>query len=482
MRGGVSTTVATGLLFVLRVGSTVLFARLLMPEDFGLIGMVTALTVVAEQFKDLGLSLATVQSKTITHQQVSTLFWINAVIGILIMAIVAALSWPIAWFYGDHRLIPITIALSSSFFFGGFAVQHQALLRRQMRFTRLAWIQVIPNALSVIVGIVIALRGYGYWALVWKEVARAAFTACGMWLACRWMPGLPSFGSDVGKMLRFGRNVSASNIMTYFSRNIDKVLIGKFLGASPLGFYRQASQLVMIPISFIDFPVNYVAEPTFSALQGDPERYRNYYKKLISLISFLSMPLMVYFCIFSGNLVRLILGEKWMEAAPIFEIIAIGGLIQPVVNTCGFVMITCGKTERFFKWGLMRNIFIVGSFCIGVNWGTVGVAAAYVLASYLILIPSLWYGFEETPITVSVFFEMIMFPLFTSIVMGTLLLEFRQNVHFGGNDMTILISLPLAVSAYFGTWLLVPGGRQKLGTLISHPYEAYKSLRLARSK
>jgi O-antigen/teichoic acid export membrane protein len=149
VRGGFSIMAAGMASFVLHTGSMVILARILMPEHFGLIGMVTAVTSIAEKFKDVGLSTATVQREKITHEQVTALFWINVGFGALLMAIVAALAWVIAWFFADHRLIGITLAISSSLFLGGLTVQHQALLQRQMRFGKLAWIQIVSDGLSI---------------------------------------------------------------------------------------------------------------------------------------------------------------------------------------------------------------------------------------------------------------------------------------------------------------------------------------------
>jgi O-antigen/teichoic acid export membrane protein len=188
VRGGFNVMTAEVISAVLRTVSMLILARMLMPEHFGLIGMVTAITTIAERFKDLGLSTATVQVKKITHEQVSALFWINVGFSTLLMFIIAALAWVIAWFFGDHRLVGITLAISSSFFLGGLTVQHEALLRRQMRFGDLAWIRIVSDGLSTVVGIGLAWQGFEYWSLVWKEVARGAFAAAGTWFICRWWP------------------------------------------------------------------------------------------------------------------------------------------------------------------------------------------------------------------------------------------------------------------------------------------------------
>jgi len=200
VRGGAATLAGQGGRFLIQMVSTVVLARLLTPADFGLIAMVTAVTGFAEFFKDLGLSMATVQKAEVTHEQVSVLFWVNVAMSVLIALITAALGPVIAWFYGDPRLATVTVALSLAFVFGGLTVQHQALLRRQMRFTALAIIPVIAMAAAVMAAIIAGSLGAGYWALVIMELTRAATSAAAVWLVCRWWPGLPTRGAGVPQL------------------------------------------------------------------------------------------------------------------------------------------------------------------------------------------------------------------------------------------------------------------------------------------
>ena len=181
----------SGMNFVLRLGATAILARILIPEHFGLIGMVATVTTIVQTLKDFGLAVPTVQKQTITHQQVSTLFWINTLIGVVMMLIVCGLSVFIAWFYKDSRLIWITIGLSTSFFWSGLAVQHQAILWRRMQFGPLAIVDTVATLLSSILAVGLAVRGFGVWALVARDVARNCFYTIGTWLVCPWRPGLP---------------------------------------------------------------------------------------------------------------------------------------------------------------------------------------------------------------------------------------------------------------------------------------------------
>ncbi len=303
LRGGLFAMAGSGIGFVLRLGATAILARLLVPEHFGLISMVTALTAIAESFKDFGLSTATIQQREITHEQVSTLFWINALIGLVIMAIICGLAVFIARFYGDDRLIWITVALATSFFWGGVTVQHQALLLRRMQFATLTSINLAATVLSIAVAILLALRGYGFWALVWREVSRNVFFAAGTWLCCPWLPGRPRRGASVGGMLKMGGDITAFNIITFFTDNLDYILVGKVFGAGLLGYYRQGTQLAMLPIGFLAEPVNSVAQPALRVLGDDLVRYREYYRKILGSLTFATMPMMVYLFVHASELI-----------------------------------------------------------------------------------------------------------------------------------------------------------------------------------
>jgi len=290
VRSGAVTMISQGAQFVLQLGSTMILARLLTPGDFGLVTMVVALTNFAALFKDLGLSMATIQRAEINHDQVSSLFWVNVGISLLATVVVASAAPLISSFYQEPRLLPITLILSSTFLLGGLAVQHQALLRRQMRFKSLAVVQILSGALSVITAVSLAWfwrdTDHAYMALIWMQVVRASVLALGMWIFCSWVPGLPSRGSGVRSMLSYGADVTGFNIMNYWTRNLDRVLIGKFCGASQLGFYAKAYQFLIFPINQLRAPIFSVATPVLSSLQKDPDNYRRYMQRLMSILAF----------------------------------------------------------------------------------------------------------------------------------------------------------------------------------------------------
>src|SRR5438128_486570 len=202
----VVTILSQGLRFLITMTGTIVLARLLNPEDYGLVGMVAAVTGFIALFKDFGLDAATIQRAHISSSQLSTLFYINVGLGGLITLLIAAIAPAVAWFYGEPRLNLITMVSAVGFFLNGIVVQHEALLRRRMRFTTLAIIELVPLILATAVAIVLALRGAGYWALVTSQLAQASTRSLAFWLVADWRPGWPTTFAGVRSMLAFGGN------------------------------------------------------------------------------------------------------------------------------------------------------------------------------------------------------------------------------------------------------------------------------------
>jgi PST family polysaccharide transporter len=468
VRGGAATMFGEGAKFVLHTGSTVALARLLTPQDYGLIAMVLAVTNFVRIFRDVGLSMATVQRAEISHAQISTLLWINTAVGVGLAALTAALAPMVAWFYGESRLTTVTMMLSIMFIFSGLTVQHQALLKRHMRFMALATIEVGAMAVGVGAAIVAAVCGAQYWSLVFMNVAVAAAMAVGVWIAARWRPGWPRLRSGICSMLVFGGNVTGFHLVNYFARNADNILLGRFWGPQVLGLYSRAYSLLMLPLSQMTWPLTSVAMPALSRLQDDPERYASYYTKLVQLLSFVSMPLIVFLAVCSKNVIHLLLGEQWLGTSGIFQILAITAFIQPVWSTMGVVLLSLGQSGRTLRFGIFHSSVVVASFAIGIRWGAIGVASAYTVAEYLILFPSVWYCFRRTPITVAALIRTIARPTIASLVMALAIL-LAHPLLVNQRDIVIIgACFVIGFSAYFLAWAVMPAGMQTLRDFVRY--------------
>ena len=391
VRGGAVTIFAQAFKFGLNLTSGVVLARLLTPQDYGLIGMVTAVTGLVSLFKDLGLSMATVQKAEITHEQVTNLFWVNVALGVITAVITVAIAPLIAGFYNEPRLIWITLALGIGFVIGSLGVQHSALLNRQMQFKMLVINDVLSMFIGVVAAIVAAWYGLGYWALVIMPLVTGIISTVGFWIVCDWRPGLPTRKSGSRSMLAFGSNMTASSIMNYFARNLDNVLIGRVWGAQQLGFYAKAYQLLLLPLNQINAPIAAVAVPSLSRLADSPERYRQTYLRILEKISILTMPLIVFMIGASDWLVWLLLGSQWSEASRIFAILGIAALVQPVSNTTGWIFITQNRTTHMVQWAAVGSTLSVIAIIAGLPWGATGVAASYSISGLLIRTPILFW-------------------------------------------------------------------------------------------
>lgn len=392
VRGGVATVFGQGASFVIRTGSTMVLARLLTPADFGLIAMVAAVIGFAQLFKDLGLSMATVQRAEVNHGQISTLFWLNVVFSVAIALVLAACAPTIAWFYGEPRLTWVTLALAAGLVLGGLTVQHQAILQRQIRFGVLAVIQGIGMLVGSVAGIVAAAFRAGYWSLVIMQLTGALVTVLGVWVVCGWRPGPPVRRSGVREMIKFGGNLTGFNIVNYFARNMDNVLIGRVWGPGELGYYAKAYGLFMLPVRQLTYPISSVAIPMLSRLQGDRARYRRAFFSVQEKLCILIVPLIAFLAGTSDWVIEVVLGPGWLPASQIFRWLSIAGLVQAVVSTVGWLFITQNRTRDMVKWGVIGSGITIASFLIGLKWRALGVAISYSLCGILIRTPLLlWF-------------------------------------------------------------------------------------------
>jgi PST family polysaccharide transporter len=454
--------------FLLYTGSTVVLARLLTPQDYGVVAMVTAISEFVALFKDMGLSMATIQKAEINHSQVSTLFWINVTVSLVLALLLAAGAPIISWFYGDPRLTLITLAVAGTFVFSGLTVQHQALLRRQMRFTALATIEIGSMGIGIATGIFLAWYGAGYWALVGLPTATAMSYVALVWVFCGWRPGWPVRRAGVRSMIAFGGHLMGFSVVNYFARNFDNILLGRFCGANVLGLYSRAYNIMMLPISQVRAPLYAVAIPTLSHIQNDPIRFRRYYLKIVTVIAFITMPLMVLLSVCAAQVIHLLLGNKWSGAVDIFRVLSIVAFIQPVASTVGLVAVSLGQSGRYLKWGILSSIVAVFSFVVGLPWGAMGVATAYTIANYVILGPTLWYYLRRSPISITDFFSAILRPMMASLCMGAFVFVSYLFLSNQPDIMVVGACSLIGLSTYFLALVLIPGGLTMLQEFIRY--------------
>jgi PST family polysaccharide transporter len=395
-RGGAVTLSAQGIKFALNLCSTAALARLLTPQDFGLVAMVTAITGFLKMFKDAGLSMATVQRAQITHEQVSTLFWINIGLSVFLAFVTVLLAPIIVWFYGEPRLAGITVAVALTFIFSGAALQHEALIRRQMRYLNLAANEIISMASGITVAVAVAFITRSYWALVALPITTAAVSAICIWATCRWIPGPPRRGTGVRPMLLFGGHLTVANFLAHFRRNLDNVLLGYFWGSAALGLYSRAYGLLALPISQINQPISRVAVPSLCRMAQSPAVFREHYRVIVELISLLGFASTCFLILEADFLVLFVLGDKWVEAVPIFRALGPASMMGSLNIAAGMVFVSTGRTDKQLWSTLFTTPVVVIAFFIGLPWGPIGMATAFSVAYCAIRPPTILYAMKGT--------------------------------------------------------------------------------------
>jgi O-antigen/teichoic acid export membrane protein len=461
VRGGLLTLTSQGTQFLIQSIATVVLARLLTPADFGLVAMVTAITGLGQAFADLGLSEATIQHPEISHKQVSTLFWINVAIGLTLTSITAALAPVLAWFYREPRLKDITFLLSLTFLIGGLRVQHDALLRRQMRFSSLAFRDVASYVLAVPVAITMALRGFGYWAIVALPMTLNLIQMLLSWLLVRWIPGLPRRDAKVRSLITFGGNVAASYLIFNVNRSADNVMIGWYWGAGPLGLYARAYNLLMLPVRQLSAPASSVAVPAFSRIQGDPERFARYYLRTINLILWISSPIFGFLFVAAKPAVVLILGRQWREAAPVFQILAISAFGQLLLDSTIWLFVSRGQSQRLLKLLLIISPIVVGSYAIGLPFGIKGVALSGSLVQLAIFPWILRFSFRGTELTLQRLGQAILYPIAVCLT-GVCLTELALHLIAPQGIVFPLLVTSLGFAACYSLSVLIPPVRAEV--------------------
>jgi O-antigen/teichoic acid export membrane protein len=399
VRGGLWTISSQGMQFIMQSISTVVLARLLLPADFGLVAMVTAITGLGQAFADLGLSEATIQHPEISHEQVSTLFWVNVGLGLALTLVTASLAPVLVWFYHEPRLQNITIVVSLTFLIGGLRVQHDALLRRQMRFRALALRDVVCYMFAVPAAIVLAWRGFGYWALVALPMILNAGQMLFSWLLARWIPGVPRRGAQVRPLISFGGSIAASYLLFNINSSADNVLIGWYWGAGPLGLYSRAYNLLMLPVRQLAGPARSVAVPGFSRVQDDPERLARYYLRATNLMLWITALLFGFLFVAAVPVVVLTLGSRWSAAAPVFKILVIAALGQLLLEISLWLFVSRGMGANLLRALAAMTPLIIGSYALGLPFGIKGVALCGSLMLMLIVPALLKVSFRGSILT-----------------------------------------------------------------------------------
>lgn len=376
----------------IQIAATMVLARLLTPEDFGLVTMVTTFSLLLVSFGLNGFTEAVIQRKEIDHGLASNLFWINLGGGLLLTIAFAAAGSLMARFYHNPHVAHLAIGMSPTILISSVSVMHLALLKRAMRYSVISANEILARIASIAVSIVLALAGWGYWALVAGAIAQPLAISVGVWCLCRWFPGLPRRVAGTAAMVRFALNVYARFSVNYSARNSDNLLVGWRFSAQSLGFYKKAYDLFALSATQLVAPLTVVAVSALSRLSQDSAEYKRHFLSTLGVMAFVGMGLGANLTLIGTDAIRLLLGPGWEPAGRIFTFFGPGIGMMLVYGTHGWIHLSIGTADRWFRWGVIECLVTGLLFVLGLHWGPAGIAAAWTVSFWILTIPAFWYA------------------------------------------------------------------------------------------
>jgi PST family polysaccharide transporter len=358
---------------------TAVLARLLAPSDFGLIGMATVFTGFALIFGELGIGGAIIQKQDLREEHCSSAFWLNVLVGLFMTGLFVLLSPLIASFFETPELRMIIVILSLNFFLSSFTVVQQAILTKAMNFRALMVRDLGAVLSSGIVGIVCAIRGLGVWSLVAQTLTYTIVNNLLLWIFSRWRPQFTFSRLAIGDIFHFSANMTGFQFVNYFARNVDHLIIGKFLGAQALGYYTLAYKLMLLPLQNSTWVINKVMFPAFSRIQDQLEKVQENYLKLLKAVALLVFPGMALFHVLASDLVSLVYGDQWQPTVALIEILCFCGMAQSISSLGGVIYLSRGKADVQFKLMLVSASVLSLILLSVVTEGVEVVALAYTL-------------------------------------------------------------------------------------------------------
>jgi PST family polysaccharide transporter len=435
----------------------VIIARLLTPREFGLVAMASPILAFVALFADFGLTQTTVQRRSINQAELSFLFWSNCALSCALAIVTAAFAPLVGWFFAEPDVSSITMALGALFLLSGLSAQHTALLNRRLAFGKLAVVSLVSFGVGAGVGVVAAIAGLSFWAIVIGQAATSLVSLPLAWAFTRWIPSRPRWVADAGKLLGFGGNITTFNFLNYFARNLDNVLIGRFAGGAALGLYDRAYKLLLLPLTQINGPFTSVAMPLLARTRDEPAVYRRAYLQMLEVILLLTYPGVIFAVCTSHQLIVTVLGTRWAGVAPIFAVLGIGALFAPIGSSTGWLFITQERTREMRNWGMLSSLLFVASFVIGLPWGPLGVAISYITAGAF-QGPVVWW---LTTRTGPVSFPQLLTAIYPCVVGAavTALAELGLGRILPPGLPTLVLLLFIAYSTFIGVLAFMPRGR-----------------------
>ena len=429
----------------------VILARLLSPEEYGLVAMVMIIIVYANLLVNFGFSVVLVQRKDVDNDQFSTVFWINSILGIVLCLFFAAVAPNIAQFYDRKIIVTLVYFLAPILVINSLGICHRVKLERALNFKPIAIAEISSVVLSTSIAIIMALNGYGVWSLVAQALIKSVVNSVILWFSSGWMPKWIMTLSSLKGMWNLTSVVMTNNLAEGFAGSMDRVIIGKVEGSQDLGAYEKAKQLMLMPTQLISGVISRVLLPSLSKLQEQPTKFAKAYKQIFGAVALVVFPMIFGLNFIAEDMILLLFGDQWKSMVQLFEIICWAGLFTVLNVMADNIIIASGNTKGLLKITLIEKPFLVALFFIGILWGANGVAWSYVVGAIVIFVYKTFVATQPLVLRLIDMIRALVGPLMLSVIMYLLL----AGVHyFFGQNFSLFTALIIYVAV--GLLVYVP--------------------------
>ena len=455
-RGTAAALSSQVLLTGIYAASSLALARLLSPEDFGVFAIAFAVIGVLEIAQHGGMIVPLVQTQSLQHSQMATLFWFCAAVG----AVLTACGWLLAplagWIYADSRVTAAIAVLAIGFVATGLTTTEVALMRRRMQFARLAVLEIASVGGAAAIAIVAAWLGAGYWSLVYLQVFRQVLFSGMLLVIAGRVPSPRLRRAEIAPLVQFGRVMVAFEAVGFANAKIDNLIVGWFAGPIALGFYAKAFEILLLTTSQISLPIGNVAHATLSRVQDEAARYRESLARFVLLSTSFSVPLITFVATHAPLVVVVLFGEKWLPSASIFRVLAPGALAMTMSASVGWIFVSLGRANRQLPWALGTSAITVIAFVAGARWGAFGVAVALSATRVVLLIPTLVFTCHGSPVQWFTIVRAAVRSMAASAIAALISSGVAQLIPAGFWSLSLVTCVFAA--CYVACWIVQPGG------------------------
>ena len=444
-----------------RICGTVSLARLLSPSDYGVFGMASAVHGFGYVFQDFGLSTVTIRKPELSNGEKNALFWLNALLGSALALAMVPLGFAFSAFFRERTLRLLIPAVGLTFFVNGLHAQLRAQLARDHRFGDLNLIEIGSFTASTAAAIALAWAGAGVWALAALMFVAELGICAGVWARQPWRPSAPLKLDFRGHLLLAGIGLSANDMLRFLQRNADQFLIGRWLGAGPLGIYGRGAQIALLPVIYVFDPLTSLAVSTLRHLLGTPAEARLFWRRILGDLSWIALPAAAVFASMPREIVVVGLGERWRGAAPVLTWLALGVAVLPLQMAFGWLFLAMGGIRRLLACSGLCSLLVVAA-CLAARGGGIGGIAAGVglaLASGAV-IGAVFLG-PRDPVRRLDALEAVSAPLAASAVLAAAILGLLRLLPAAGDATRLLCGLAVC-ALWAGTIVMgFPGVRRQ---------------------